>query len=129
LRLIGAEGASQAEVAAWITSLTSLYDAISGLQADPLLSPARRGYYLAGLQALVEEGHPEAAVWPLLHLWARCMGSHEPAATDLHQADWDAARSRLGLAPGQAQLRADQLETYLDHIEVVIEEWAEKHGA
>ena len=36
---------------------------------------------------------------------------------------------RLGLTPGQAQLRADQLETYLDHIEVVIEEWAEQHGA
>lgn len=129
LRLIGAEDVSQAEVAAWNTSVTSLYDASSRLQADPLLSPARRGYYLAGLQALVAEDHHEAAVWPLLHLWARCMDSLEPAGAAPHQGDWDAARSRLSLAPAHAELRADQLETYLDHIEVVIDEWAEKHGA
>jgi len=129
LRLIGAEGVSQAEVAAWIASLARLYDVISEVQAEPLLSPARRAYYLAGLQALGEAGDHEAAIWPLLQLWARCVRSLEPSAAELHQADWDAARERLGLTPGQAQLRADQLETYLDHIEVVIEEWAEQHGA
>lgn len=129
LRLIGAEGLGQAEVEGWIQSLSRLYDAVATDQAEPLLSPARRGYYLAGLQALLETGKPEAAVWPLLHLWARCIRARDPSAPAPPDAEWEAARDRLGLAPGQAALRADQLETYLDHIESVIEEWAEHHGA
>ncbi len=129
LRLIGAEDISQTEVAGWIASLARLYDVVSGSQADPLLSPTRRAYYLAAFQALLEEGHPEAVIWPLLNLWARCMRSLEPSDVEPHRADWQAARDRLGLVPGQAQLHADELETYLDHMEALIEEWAEKHGA
>ena len=130
LRLIGAEDVSREEVAGWISSLARIYDGVSTTSSEPLLSPARRAYYLGGLQALVEASQPEATIWPLLHLWARCLRAQDNAsAPRASEAEWNAARARLGLSPGEAALRADQLETYLDHVEAVIEEWADRHGA
>jgi hypothetical protein len=129
LRLLGADELRSEEVEAWIVALARSYDLVSPGQTDPLLSPARRAYYLGGLQALVEAGHPQAAVWPLLDLWVRCWRGQDDATLREDGAEWNAVRVRLGLAPEDARRRAEHLETYLDHVEAIIEEWADRHGA
>lgn len=130
LRLLGAEDLGQAEAAQWLTSLARAYDAVSSDQPGPLLAAARRAYYLAGFQALIDRGQPQAAIWPLLNIWGSCLLAlaEAPSALPL-QADWQAARNRLGLGDGQEQSRGDQLESYIDHVEAIIEEWGERHGA
>jgi hypothetical protein len=129
LRLLGADELRSEEVEAWILALERVYDRVAPGQTDPLFSPARRAYYLGGLRALVEADQPEAAVWPLLELWVRCSNGQDDLRLREDGAEWNAARARLGLAPGDAQRRAEHLETYLDHVEAIIEEWADRHGA
>jgi hypothetical protein len=130
LRLLGAESLGLAEVGHWLTCLARAYDVVSADDPGPLLAPARRAYYLAGFQALIDGDQPQAVTWPLLHVWECCLRSLGgiPAAL-AHEAEWRAARDQLGLAPGDQAPRRDQLETYMDHVEAVIEEWAERHGA
>jgi hypothetical protein len=130
LRLLGAEDLSPAEAGPWLSSLARAYDVVATDNPSPMLAAARRGYYLAGFQALVNGGEPHAAIWPMLEVWESCLHSlgEAPRAIPL-RAEWHAARERLGLAEGQAQSRTDQLESYIDHVETVIEEWAERHGA
>jgi hypothetical protein len=130
LRLLGAEDLGQGEVGQWLTCLARAYDVVSADDPGPSLAPARRAYYLAGFQALIDADQPQAAVWPLLHIWECCLRALDGApASPALESEWRAARDRLGLAPGDQALRRDQLETYMDHVEAVIEEWAERHGA
>jgi hypothetical protein len=130
LRLLGADNLDKGEVGQWLTCLARAYDIASADDPRPLLAPARRAYYLAGFQALIDADQPRVVVWPLLQTWASCLralgAGLETAALE---AEWEATRARLGLALGDQASRRDQLETYMDHVEAVIEEWAERHGA
>jgi hypothetical protein len=46
-----------------------------------------------------------------------------------HRPPYAAARERLHLADADRRERAAELESYLDHIEAVLEQWAERSGA
>lgn len=130
LRLTGADTSTGWQVPEWLGAWARAFDAASGTSADPQLAACRRAYHLNALQALAESGEAESLIWPLLSAWQRVMATLE--ASELaseHRAAWEAFLARLRISPRDAALRAAELDVYLEHIQAVVEAWAEQKGA
>lgn len=63
--------------------------------ADPLIHPARRGYYERGFRALIAEGHAVNTLWLVEQTWAACVRDHDPPP-----AAWDDYRQATGKGGG-----------------------------
>lgn len=130
LHLLGAEALPDQPVEQWLEAWSLAYDACARFSGDPVLSPHRRAYYRKGIQALLTSDSAPAALLPWLQTWDRVFSTLE--AFDL-QADhldaWHSARAALQLASDDAARRADELETFLDRVEVILENWESEHGA
>lgn len=130
LRLVGADDSGGWVLPDWLTAWARAFDEAASVSSDPRLHPCRQGYYRAGFQALAEAGRPDAAVWPLLVVWDRAITALEGhGRSEPHRPAWSDARLRLQLADASRRSRGEDLEAYLDHIETVIENWAEEAGA
>jgi hypothetical protein len=128
-RLLGSENGLAREVPAWVSAWARSMDAVASTEADPELHPSRRTYYLRGFQALVEAGHPEAVLWPLLATWNRAVRASPASAPPESDPAWAQALEALRLSDPHRASRGDDLESYLDHVEELIEAWAERSGA
>jgi predicted nucleotidyltransferase len=129
-RLLGLNGRDGRPASAWLGAWARAFDEASVLTTDPRLAACRRAYHLAGYQALIEAGRPDAIVIPLLLIWERTLrvleahgrlGEHRPA--------WDEALAALGLDTPSLPTRLLELDGYLDAIEMLIEGWAARSGA
>lgn len=129
LRLLGTDRAGGWDVPAWLSSWGRAFDDVPPSSPDPLLVAFRRSYYLSGFQALAEASRPECLVWPLLTIWDRTLRSLQGASAAPHHHAWDSVLEQLGLSPTSRASRAGELDAYLEHIEAVVDEWAEKNGA
>jgi predicted nucleotidyltransferase len=130
LRLIGVDNSGGWSLPDWLTAWARAFDDAAGVSSDPRLHPCRQAYHRTGFQALAEAGRPDAVVWPLLVVWERAMTALEShGRSEPHHSAWSAARQQLDLTDASLKARAEDLDVYLDHIEVVIEDWAEKAGA
>lgn len=92
--------------------------------ADARLHPTRMGYYQQGFETLISEGGMGGIVWPLLHTWSLA------AATlpNEEQIGWEDACQSLGmLAEGMAS-NLKRLDSFLDKLEILLEEWKNRHG-
>jgi hypothetical protein len=130
LRLLGADSIQAAEATEWLSAWTHTFDRASELNSEPDLSPCRRSYYLNGFQALLEAGRPEAIVWTLLTTWERsihCLKTAQQSEPLIHL--WDNVVERLRLNAARSDARNEELERYSDHVEEIIETWAERNGA
>jgi hypothetical protein len=130
LRLLGAESLQAQSVGDWVAAWARAFDECARISGDPVLSPHRRGYYLKGFQALLEEGAPHASLLGLIQTWDRVLSTLETfeLAAD-HRSGWQAALASLELAPPTADRRADELEAFLDRVDVILERWEKDHGA
>ena len=130
LRLIGVDDSGGWSLPDWLTAWARAFDDAAGVSSDPRLHPCRQAYYRTGFQALAEAGRPDAVIWPLLIVWERAMTALEShGRSESHGSAWSAARQQLDLTDASRKARSEDLDVYLDHIEVVIEDWAEKAGA
>ncbi len=130
LRLLGAQSPLGWDVPGWLGACGRAFDDISSASPDPQLQPCRRAYHLNGFQALAEAGRPDAVLYPLLNLWQHLMRPLETyGLASPHRAAWQAALDTLNLGHSAQASRSQDLETYLDHIESLIDTWAERHGA
>lgn len=128
LRLLGTDLLPNPDVTVWLEPWARSWEAATKVSPSPLLSPTRRAYFQAGVQALAETGQPEAALWPLLVTWQYAFHGLNDPADSPERSEWEALLSHLGLGARDRPQRAAEFETYLDHIEGVLEAWAEGNG-
>ncbi|MEX0787959.1 MAG: hypothetical protein WD906_09560 [Anaerolineales bacterium] len=130
LRLLGAEGSVAWDLPGWIAAWARAVDLASAHRPAPDLHPSRRTYLLRGFQALVEAGRPEAVLWLLLVTWSQALTSLDGASGDLAAREtFQRTLEALQLAEPNHPSRAEELESYLDHVETILETWAVQNGA
>ncbi len=130
LSLLGSESIDSLRFPEWMTAFGRAYDVAVEAADQSGLRACRRVYYLSGFQALAEAGRPEAAIWTLLTTWQKVM----QALSDVGLAGdywpvWENCLAQLQLTPEGSAARESQLESYLDQIELVIEDWSDRKGA
>ena len=91
---------------------------------DARLHPTRLIYYQRCFETMLSEGTPGAILWPLLHTWS-LTASKLPKA---EQSDWEDACRSLGLLSEGMTSNLEKLDSYLDKLEQLLEEWKNKHG-
>ena len=129
-RLLGLDRHDGRAASTWLGAWARAFDDASILTTDPRLAACRRPYHLAGYQALIEAGRPDAVVVPLLLIWERTLRvleAHSRLAE--HRPAWDEALAALGLDPPSLPTRLLELDGYLDAVETLIEAWAARSGA
>ncbi len=130
LRLLGVDDSGGWSLPEWLTAWGRAFNEAAAVSSDPRLHPCRQGYYRSGFQALAEAGRPDAVIWPLLVVWDRAMTALEAhSRSEPHRPAWSAARHQLDLTDASREARGEDLDAYLDHIETVVENWADKAGA
>lgn len=90
------------------------------------LSPCRQGYYVQGFQALAESEDTTFASWPLLRIWLDvllALGEESPG-----NATWQMFLETLNLTDAVHEEKIDALDAYLDHLDELIESWADAYG-
>ncbi len=128
--LIGGNMLSTWDIADTLATWARAYDIASAGAAEPRLPQCRRDYYLHGFQALVEAGHTDAILWPLLRIWERTI-ANLPDIED-NQAHFDAwihFLEQLQLDDGQKDQRSQMLQTYIEQNAAWISHWARRTGA
>lgn len=112
----------------WLTAWGKAFDQQSEFRSADL-APARRGYYLRAFQSMAESGKAAAVIWPLLKTWLDMIDNIEDLTTrELHQSELDQVKEQLRLSDQFRDARLSQLESFLDRIELSVEEWAGRHG-
>lgn len=130
VRLLGIDRQDGRSASAWLGAWARAFDEAAPLSTDPRLAACRRAYHLAGYQALIEAGRPDAIVLPLLLIWERtlrALDAHDLAVD--HRPAWEAALGELKLDASSLPTRLLELDGYLDAMETVIDGWAARNGA
>ena len=127
LGLLGFSEDLQGALTTWVEGFEADFNHLLALTDIPIhLAECRRGYYLQGIQAMIESETPANAIWPLLRTWLDLRGV-TPETTP-GKPTWDDCLSTLGLTEDQAGSKTMALDAYLDTLEINIEAWAEAYG-
>jgi hypothetical protein len=111
---------------AWLRSWDqALQDASKSENCPPRLNLARSSYYTRAASALWEE-HPTAAFWLLMRTWTLAV-YHLPADSPAI-LPWQEACRTASLDKSHFAQRLEALDAYLDSVEEMLDEWAEKNG-
>ncbi len=110
----------------WISALDeALRSAGEYASCPPTLQPCRHAYYSKAVAALWEM-NPASAAWLLLRSWTTALCSL-PGATAIVEP-WQAACSTLGLGSETWEDRLARLDTFLDSVEEILDEWGRRYG-
>jgi hypothetical protein len=128
LSLLGVQNITVEDLENWLIHWESAFLSASKI-ADPAsrLQNSRYLYYLQAFQALLGSEQPQAIIMPLLCTWTSAL-MVLPEDTP-HRLNWHEACQRLELVGQNFIERLQALDTFLDNIEEVIEEWAAENGA
>jgi len=130
LRLFDADQTAGWDLPLWISQWAKAYDLTLDRADGQPRAAVRRDYYLRAFQSLAEDGMAEAVVVPLVLTWPSLP---EDDAPEPAVAESLAARESLFRASGlNGQNQAErwaQLDSFLDQVELFLEEWGNDHGA
>ncbi len=130
ITLLGGEHLKSWDIPDTLAAWARAYDEASQSIANPSLPPYRRDYYLQGFQAMVEDGHTEAILWPLLQVWERVMVVlPDVDENQAHFSAWQAFLKQLRLRKSDKDLRNETLGNYINQNAAWIEEWRQRTGA
>jgi hypothetical protein len=130
LELIGGDYLSTWDYPSTLAGWARAYDTASEIPAQRSIPPCRRDYYLHGFQALVEDGHTEAILWPLLQIWERVMATlPDTEQNELHFKVWHAFLGQIKLSERDRDQRSQMLLAYIEQNASWIEHWAKRAGA
>lgn len=124
-RLLGANQIEPFHLASWIAAWSKAVESAS--PSHDRFSNFRQNYHADGFEILLTSSDPNAILWNLISEWnAACLAL--PHEGEHHDA-WHAALQVLRLDEEDQEQRFDDLEIFLDQVEVFIERWAKKNGA
>lgn len=130
MTLLGGEHLKSWNVPDTLAAWARAYDAASQSNANRTIPPCRRDYYLRGFQAMAEDGHAEAILWPLLQVWERVMVAlTEDDENAVYFTAWHAFLKQLKLRKQDKDLRYAALGDYINQNAAWIEEWSQRTGA
>lgn len=90
------------------------------------LAPCRHDYYMSAIRAMAESGNYEAALWPLLTTWSDVRAALPDP--EEQSKPWMDCLQTLHLVEANQTEKTEALDSFLDTIEQVIEEWVEIYG-
>jgi hypothetical protein len=123
--LLGAEHVNSVKLADWLEPWRAAFLAAAEAgSADPRVHAARLNYYEKAIRALLEGEAPLGGLWPLIVTWTLAVTVLE----DPHAGTWRSAAQQLGLIGPAAQDRLSGLDSYLDDIEAVHDQFASANG-
>lgn len=96
-------------------------------ETSPDLHPIRFDYYSRAIQAHLEDDEIQSAAYPLFFTWAKAVSYLY--ATSPEYIAWFDTMKDLGLGKDQLPEKLLALDAYLDHVEEVLDDWANKAGA
>jgi len=126
LGLLGVSQVSPDTLGEWLQGWESAFEALSAAGRPIRLHPARFAYYRRAIQALLAGERPLAACWPLISTWTLA-ATRLPVEHPARQG-WQAACRQLGLCGAALDERLKALDSYLDTVEALLEEWALRNG-
>ena len=91
---------------------------------DMRINPARANYYEKAINAMLEGEIPLAALWPLFLTWTL---SAQVLEGD-HLKFWQNAAGDLGLLGAGFAEHVDQLDHFIDDVEIILDEIARENG-
>lgn len=84
----------------------------------------RLAYYKLAFEAMLEGESPQSMLWPMVHTWTLSAAVLPPT----HQSKWQAACKTLGLIGEAFNDRMEELDSFLDTIEDLLEKKAAIQG-
>ncbi len=123
--LIGASEVDAATLSAWLPAWAADFLAAAqhpGVAAE--IHAARLNYYEKAIQALLASAVPLTAFWPLIHSWTVASQVFEQQAA----SPWQAACRQIGLLGPAFEQRVNDLDNFIDLIEIRLDEIAAESG-
>ena len=123
--LLGATHLDPAFINDWVPEWRLAFEAAAeNSRVDLRIHPARVNYYEKAIKAMLAGETPRAALWPLLHTWT--------LAVDVlpgHMVEaWRAACAQLKLTIPDFEDHLNELDQFLDEVEILLDELATEHG-
>jgi hypothetical protein len=123
--LLGASHVDVEKLQLWFSDWKSAFKLASEkTDVDLRIHPLRMNYYEKAIKSMLEGDIPFAAIWPLLHTWT--------LAAEVLEGDhfnfWQKAVSELGLLGSGFAERVDELDHFIDDIEIIFDEIARENG-
>jgi hypothetical protein len=130
LKLIGADKIHAWSIAELYQPWTLTFDTASRANNDELLADCRKEYYLQGFQALSDQDHQKAVLWPLFYTWERSIHAidNQPDS-EAHRDAWERTLALAGLNQTQRTKKEASLYGYIELVATQLERWAEEQGA
>lgn len=123
--LLGVAGFDPSALPGWLPEWEATFKAaFENGQAEARIHPARLNYYKKGLQAVLESETPAAVLWPLLTTWTNAALALPEGETEA----WRSTCSALGLTGGQFAARVQDLDGYLDELDILLDQLAQANG-
>ena len=123
--LLGASHLDPAFINDWIPEWRLAFEAaMENSRVDPRIHPARLNYYEKAVRSMLAGENPRAALWPLLQTWTLALDVLPEEAWSA----WRAACEQLHLTTSGFEEHVNELDQYLDEVEILLDELATQHG-
>lgn len=126
LGLLGVSQVSVETLYKWLKGWESAFEALPAAERPVRLHPARFAYYREAIKAQLAGERPLAASWALISTWTLA-ATRLPVQHPAHEA-WRAACQQLGLCQEALDERLKALDSFLDTVEALLEDWAVRNG-
>jgi predicted nucleotidyltransferase len=125
LGLLGGPALTSGIPAGWLDAWQSAFTAAaeSG-KAEARIHTARLNYYRKAFEAMMSSDNHLAALWPMLNTWTLAASILPAQKTK----EWGAACAQLGLAGEAFGEKVEGLDSFLDEVEILLDEIASANG-
>jgi len=127
LGMLGAPNVSLEHLSSWLDDWQAALQAIPSQHSPARLHVHRIPYYRKALEYILHSGQPQAVLWPLLRTWTAAR-SLLPAVEAEAPDGWLEACRVLGLSSEKFHERIQALDSFLDLVDDVLDEWARANG-
>jgi predicted nucleotidyltransferase len=123
--LLGAFALEGATVHSWLAGWRSDFEAASeSSRVDARIHPVRVNYYEKAIEAMLIGNNPRSAIWSLLQTWTLAAQVLPEHALDR----WRSACGHLGLTTAGIEEHVNELDHFLDEVEVLLDELSARYG-
>lgn len=113
----------------WLSAWAKAYDEANLASSHDEASAVRRDYYLHAFQAMADHEDAPAVMLPMLKTWPnRNTHGDDQDGDEISQAH-DQVLSVMKLTESDVDHRRQQLEHFLDQVDLFLEDWGVHHGA